>query len=264
MSPLQIEHVRASWALLSPDAQTVGDLFYGALFTRRPQLRPLFKGDMSTQSAKLVQMVSAAVAMLDRTDTLVPVLQRLARSHVGYGVQDVHYAMVGDALIETLARGLGDAFTPAVRSAWIETYGLMARVMIEATREPEPARIPKRDMATGAAFAAAAAVVLLVGGPLPAQAQQVGWHPATSGARVGAAIDHNTFIVGHPASPTVRGGHANFAHPAVVVARRAGQPAIDSNAFIVQPPTAVTWLPAPAADSDTRLAQGQGAAALRH
>jgi hypothetical protein len=67
-----------------------------------------------------------------------------------------------------------------------------------------------------------------------------------------AGIDPNTFIVGHPASPTVRGGHANFEHPAVIVARRAV--GIDANTFIVQPPVAVSWTVQPERADDTRLA----------
>ena len=91
---------------------------------------------------------------------------------------------------------------------------------------------------------------------MPVEAQQVGWHPATSPRRVMAApIDPNTFIVGHPASPTTRGGHAGGEHPAVLLARGAGRPGIDANRFLVQPPVAVSWTVTPAPDDATRYAQ---------
>ena len=61
-------------------------------------------------------------------------------------------------------------------------------------------------------------------------------------AHYGRAIDPNTFIVGHPASPRWIVVHENHEHPAVVQARLAAQKAIDPNTFIVQPPVAVTWL----------------------
>jgi len=118
-----------------------------------------------------------------------------------------------------------------------------------------------RVAAVRAAAALAAACTLA----LPAHAQEVGWHPATSAhaQRVGD-IDPNTFILGHPASPTTRGGHANFPHPAVVVAGRVGPLPIDPNTFIVQPPASVTWLPVAPAEDSTRVAgapTGAGAAA---
>jgi hemoglobin-like flavoprotein len=70
---------------------------------------------------------------LDCAETILPIVRELARRHVGYGVEE--HPIVGQALIETLAAGLGPAFTPAVREAWEATYGLLARVMIAAARE---------------------------------------------------------------------------------------------------------------------------------
>lgn len=72
-----------------------------------------------------------------------------------------------------------------------------------------------------------------------AQAEEVGQHPAIFVARSLPGVNPSTFIVGHPASPTTRGGHAGFEHPAVVIARQAGQ--VDPNTFIVQPPVHVSW-----------------------
>lgn len=58
-------------------------------------------------------------------------------------------------------------------------------------------------------------------------------------------IDPNTFIVGHPASPTWKVRHANSEHPAVQVHRRAAATAPDSNLFLVQPPASVRWTTQP-------------------
>jgi hypothetical protein len=76
-----------------------------------------------------------------------------------------------------------------------------------------------------------------------ALAEDVGQHPAVFAPRALPAVNPSTFIVGHPASPKVRGGHANFEHPAVAAARAAA--AIDPNTFLVQPPASVSWVEAP-------------------
>ena len=39
--------------------------------------------------------------------------------------------MVGAALLDTLAKGLGDEFTPEVRDAWATAYGVLSGAMIE-------------------------------------------------------------------------------------------------------------------------------------
>jgi hydrogenase maturation protease len=128
-----IDLVQNSWALVLPIAPQAAELFYNNLFTRDPSLKALFKGDMTQQGAKLMQMIGAAVGQLGDLGKLVPVLQSLGQRHGGYGVQDAHYATVGAALLDTLSQGLGEAFTAEVRQAWTDVYGVMADVMIQAT-----------------------------------------------------------------------------------------------------------------------------------
>ena len=77
-------------------------------------------------------------------------------------------------------------------------------------------------------------------------AEDVGQHPAVFSPRALPAVNASTFIVGHPASPTTRGGHANFEHPAVRAARAAA--GIDPNVFLVQPPASTSWIAAPVLD----------------
>ena len=57
------------------------------------------------------------MASLNRLDALVPVVEDLGRRHAGYGVKDEHYDSVGAALLWTLERGLGKAWTPQVAEA---------------------------------------------------------------------------------------------------------------------------------------------------
>jgi hemoglobin-like flavoprotein len=42
------------------------------------------------------------------------------------------YAPVAEALLWTLAQGLGDAFTPETREAWVAAYTVLAGQMLEA------------------------------------------------------------------------------------------------------------------------------------
>ena len=127
--------VQESFAAVMPIADDAAALFYRRLFELDPSLERMFKGDMTEQRRKLVQMLTAAVKGLDRLDQLVPVVEELGRRHVGYGVADAHYDTVGAALLWTLEKGLGNAFTPEVRDAWIAVYGLLAGTMKNAAKE---------------------------------------------------------------------------------------------------------------------------------
>ena len=58
----------------------------------------------------------------------------------------------------------------------------------------------------------------------------------------GRAIDPNTFIPGHPASPTWGAAkHANGEHPAILQARLARQTHVDPNTFILGHPASPRW-----------------------
>ena len=129
MTPQQIAAVRASFALVEPIADQAAALFYDNLFAADPTLRALFRSDMREQGARLLQMIGAAVKLLDHPQRLLPALHALGARHAAYGVREPHYATVGAALLKTLEQGLGDAFTPAVRDAWTAMYAIVAREM---------------------------------------------------------------------------------------------------------------------------------------
>jgi hemoglobin-like flavoprotein len=135
MTPHQIELVQTSFAKVVPIAATAADLFYCRLFEIAPEVRAMFPDDLSEQKKKLMAMLGTAVAGLSRLDTLVPAVQALGRRHAGYGVRAEHFAPVGAALLWTLGKGLGEAFTSDVREAWTVAYTVLSQTMIDAARE---------------------------------------------------------------------------------------------------------------------------------
>ncbi len=136
MTPQQIALVRESFAKVVPIREQAATLFYERLFAIDPGTRPLFRGDMKSQGAKLMAAIGAVVKSLDRIETMLDDLRALARRHDRYGVREAHYASVGAALLWTLEQGLGFDFTPEVRDAWATAYGLLSSAMIEATSAP--------------------------------------------------------------------------------------------------------------------------------
>lgn len=135
MTPEQIDLVQSSFKKVVPIADTAADIFYDRLFEIAPQVRPLFPDDMSDQKKKLMQMLAVAVNGLTKLDEILPAVKDLGARHNGYDVTPAHYESVGEALIFTLGKGLGDDFTDDVKDAWVETYGTLAGVMIEAQNE---------------------------------------------------------------------------------------------------------------------------------
>lgn len=139
MTPENIALVQDSWAKVKPISDQAAELFYGRLFELDPSLKPLFKGDIKEQGKKLMATLNLAVTSLTKLETILPAVQDLGRRHVQYGVPDESYATVGEALLWTLDKGLGDEFTEPVKAAWTETYVTLSNVMLDAAHEVQAA-----------------------------------------------------------------------------------------------------------------------------
>ena len=130
LTQAQIQLVQDSFAAIAPMADDASALFYRRLFELDPALRAMFETDMADQRRKLMQMLTTAVKGLNHVDRLLPAVEELGRRHARYGVQERHFDTVGAALLWTLEKGLGAAFTPDVRCAWAMVYGLLASTML--------------------------------------------------------------------------------------------------------------------------------------
>ncbi|NVK31699.1 MAG: hemin receptor [Gammaproteobacteria bacterium] len=128
----QIHLIQSSFAKVKPSAMQAAEIFYDTLFEYDPSLESIFHGDMKSQGEKLMRTLDTAVSSLSNLDALLPVLEALAVRHVQYQVQPKDYTTVGNALLATLSKGLGDEFTPVVRQAWVDGFRLIAKVMKSA------------------------------------------------------------------------------------------------------------------------------------
>lgn len=137
MSPEQKHLVKSTWAMVVPIADTAAGLFYDRLFQVDASTRAMFAStNMAEQKKKLMQALAFVIGGLDKVEQLVPAIQTLGRNHVRYGVTDKHYDSVAAALLWTLEQGLKDAWTPAVKEAWIAAYTLVAGTMKDAAKQP--------------------------------------------------------------------------------------------------------------------------------
>lgn len=74
MTPRQIQIIRQSFAAIEQQAETISGNFYTRLFALHPALRRMFSDDLSEQEKKPMQMLRFAVALLEKPDAHLPVL----------------------------------------------------------------------------------------------------------------------------------------------------------------------------------------------
>jgi len=121
--------IRSSFDAVAPRAEALGRHFYGTLFGIAPATRDLFPVNMEVQRSRLLRALVHVVQMVDQPNELVPFLEQLGRDHRKFGVLANHYDAVGAALLSSVEHFAGDAFTPDVKAAWTEAYGIVAGAM---------------------------------------------------------------------------------------------------------------------------------------
>lgn len=129
--------VRESWARIETRSDEVAQFFYGMLFTLNPASRELFPVNMEVVRSRLLRALVHLVQMIDRPDELMPFLRQLGRDHRKFGVVATQYESVGTALLASIKRHSGSAWTPSVERAWAEAYTIMARAMLDAAAADE-------------------------------------------------------------------------------------------------------------------------------
>ena len=130
MTPDEVKLVQDSFAKVAPISDKAAEMFYGRLFEIAPQVGAMFPDDMTEQRRKLMATLAIVVNGLNNLDTILPAASALAKRHVGYGALAAHYPAVGEALLWTLEKGLGESWTPQVAAAWTQAYTTLSGFMI--------------------------------------------------------------------------------------------------------------------------------------
>jgi hemoglobin-like flavoprotein len=130
MDSTQIKLVQDSFARVAPISEQAAVLFYDRLFEVAPSVKAMFPADMTEQRKKLMAMLAVVVNGLSNLESVLPAASALARRHVAYGAKPSHYPVVGGALLWTLEKGLGEAWTPETAAAWTAAYGTLSGYMI--------------------------------------------------------------------------------------------------------------------------------------
>jgi len=130
MTPDQVSLVQDSFAKVAPISEQAAVMFYDRLFEVAPAVKSMFPVDMTEQRRKLMATLAVVVNGLGDLQSILPAASALAIRHVSYGARAEHYPVVGAALLWTLEKGLGEAWTPDVAAAWSAAYGTLSGFMI--------------------------------------------------------------------------------------------------------------------------------------
>jgi hemoglobin-like flavoprotein len=79
-----------------------------------------------------MDMIAALVGALDQRELFQSLISHSGRQHAKFGVREAQYAAFGEALIWSMERQYGAAFTPELKEAWSTLYATVQTEMMRA------------------------------------------------------------------------------------------------------------------------------------
>jgi len=135
MTPTEIQLVKRTFEMVTPLADTFALIFYDRLFYLAPQVRPLFRVEMSLQREKLIEMLALIVHGLDQPELFVEEVKQMGLRHASYRVEPEHYPILIEAIIWSLNESLGEMVTEEMFAAWEKTLTIVSDIMLEGAAE---------------------------------------------------------------------------------------------------------------------------------
>jgi hemoglobin-like flavoprotein len=135
---LDVDALRASFGAVIDRQPDLTKVFYEELFARRPEARALFgRRPMAAQERMLAETLVAAMDHLEDPAWLSEQLAALGAKHAAYGVTTEMYGWVAEALLATLERAAGDAWSAAYEAAWRDALTAIAELMLAGYPQQE-------------------------------------------------------------------------------------------------------------------------------
>jgi NAD(P)H-flavin reductase/hemoglobin-like flavoprotein len=130
--PSGLPAIEETFRIVSRAGNQAVAYFYGRLFAETPRLRVMFPAAMDYQRDRFFRGLTRIVSTLGKPEEMESFVCQLGQDHRKYGVLAEHYPVVGQALLATLRKFAGDAWTAGAESAWADAYQRAAGLMIAA------------------------------------------------------------------------------------------------------------------------------------
>mmetsp|Transcript_44156 Transcript_44156/g.94669 ORF Transcript_44156/g.94669 Transcript_44156/m.94669 type:complete len:375 (-) Transcript_44156:114-1238(-) len=131
-----VDVVKATAPAVAPKAREIVDDFYPRMFKNNPETKAFFNPmnqfeDPPRQRMALTNAILAYATNIDQLDKLTGAVQIIAHKHCALRVEAVHYPIVHDNLMASIAHILGEAVTPEVGDGWSKAVMALAEVLIK-------------------------------------------------------------------------------------------------------------------------------------
>jgi len=130
---LNVEVLEQTFSALAPQGEALVSRFYEELFSRYPQVKPLFRNtSQAEQQRKLLSALKLVISNLRNPEVLNGTLHKLGVRHQQYGAAPAHYQAVASTLLDVMAEFAGPLWTKQVHKAWSDALNAIAQTMLNA------------------------------------------------------------------------------------------------------------------------------------
>lgn len=127
---MDIHMLEASFLRIQDHHAEFAAAIYENLFQRAPETRKLFENvSMERQQAKALSALAYIIMTIRKGEKFEHILRDLGRRHQGYHVPLTYYPLIGDAILDALAR-YDPEWSPAQQANWSEAINLIASIMM--------------------------------------------------------------------------------------------------------------------------------------
>lgn len=128
--------IKASVPILESSGLELTKAFYNSMLNGNPEVRPFFNDTNQITYRQPKVLAFALLNYAKNIDDLTPLtdfVKQIVVKHVGLQVRAEHYPVVGNHLITTMGKLLGEKIaTPEFVEAWSIAYGNLAQLLIDA------------------------------------------------------------------------------------------------------------------------------------
>ncbi|PCF96023.1 globin domain-containing protein [Vreelandella nigrificans] len=130
----QEQWIETTAPVVAEHLDAITQRFYPLMFTRYPEVKPLFNEahqQSGGQPRALASAVLAYVKLRSNPAQARATLAVVVSKHVSLGILPEQYPIVGECLLAAIGDVLGDAVTPAIADAWGALYNELAALLID-------------------------------------------------------------------------------------------------------------------------------------
>merc|ERR1711868_248053 len=131
LSEAEAKAIQDSASAFSENGTAIIEHFYKVLFQKYPNFKNLFKEENvknGSQVAAMVKVLHGFAVSPDNLENISEQVSHIVGRHVGrkLGVENWHYPLVGECLLEALKHVLGMTATPELLDAWKQGYKVLS------------------------------------------------------------------------------------------------------------------------------------------